>query len=48
MDGALLMLDILPTFIMPSFSNICPITASVTLNNIRSIFFNIYLFQKDV
>jgi hypothetical protein len=47
MDGALVILDILPTFIIPCFSSNCPKAASSTLKNINSISLNISPLSFD-
>lgn len=46
-DGALVILDILPTFIIPCFSISCPKAASSTLKNINSISLNISPLSCD-
>ena len=46
-DGALVILDILPTFIIPCFSSNCAKAASSTLKNINSISFNISPLSCD-
>jgi hypothetical protein len=43
MDGALAMLDTLPTFSMPCFSSICPNAANITLKTIRSMSFTAFV-----